>query len=45
MTVGYVGPGPRPQELETLIIRRRSLGLDTFDEIWEGTYHAANCFP
>jgi Uma2 family endonuclease len=33
--------GPRPQELETLIRRRRSLGLDTFDEIWEGTYHVA----
>jgi Uma2 family endonuclease len=33
--------GPRPVELERLIERRHALGLDTFDEIWEGTYHVA----
>jgi len=33
--------GPRPQELEALIVRRRSLGLDMFDEVWDGTYHVA----
>lgn len=33
--------GPRPQELETLIRRRQALGLDTYDEVWEGTYHVA----
>jgi Uma2 family endonuclease len=33
--------GPRPVELEQLIERRHALGLDTFDEIWEGTYHVA----
>ncbi|MEJ7845708.1 MAG: Uma2 family endonuclease [Acidimicrobiales bacterium] len=31
--------GPRPAELEALIARRRALGLDTFDEVWEGEYH------
>lgn len=33
--------GPRPEELEALIRRRRALGLDTFDEVWEETYHVA----
>jgi hypothetical protein len=33
--------GDRPAELEQLIARRRVLGLDTFDEVWEGTYHMA----
>ena len=33
--------GPRPEELEALIRRRQALGLDTFDEVWEGTYHVA----
>ena len=33
--------GARPQELDTLIRRRQTLGLDTFDEIWEGAYHVA----
>ncbi len=33
--------GDRPAELERLIVRRRALGLDTFDEVWEGTYHMA----
>jgi len=31
--------GPRPQALEALIRRRQEQGLDTFDEVWEGTYH------
>jgi len=33
--------GPRPEELESLIRRRQALGLDLFDEVWEGTYHVA----
>ena len=33
--------GPRPDELEHLIQRRRAQGLDTFDEVWEGSYHMA----
>ena len=33
--------GARPPELDELIRRRRSLGLDTFDEVWEGCYHLA----
>ncbi|MGH9106060.1 MAG: Uma2 family endonuclease [Acidimicrobiales bacterium] len=33
--------GPRPAELESLLERRRFLGLDIFDEVWEGTYHVA----
>lgn len=33
--------GDRPLELEQLIERRRALGLDRFDEVWEGDYHVA----
>lgn len=33
--------GPRPAELEALIDRRRRLGIDRFDELWEGVYHMA----
>jgi Uma2 family endonuclease len=33
--------GPRPAELEELIERRRRLGQDLYDEIWEGSYHMA----
>lgn len=33
--------GPRPPELERLIERRRELGIDLFDEVWEGSYHVA----
>lgn len=33
--------GPRPPEVEALIERRRALGLDRRDEIWEGEYHMA----
>jgi len=31
--------GERPRELEELIERRRALGLDLFDEVWDGEYH------
>lgn len=40
-TVKTVVLGPRPAELEELIARRRALGIDLFDEIWEGSYHLA----
>lgn len=33
--------GPRPAELEALIARRHALGIDLFDEMWEGSYHVA----
>lgn len=33
--------GERPPELEKLIERRRALGQDLFDEVWEGDYHMA----
>lgn len=33
--------GPRPPELEALVERRRRLGHDLFDEMWEGDYHMA----
>ena len=33
--------GPLPHELESLIARRRALGLDRYDEVWGGTYHMA----
>lgn len=33
--------GPRPQEIDALIDRRRRLGIDSFDEVWEGSYHVA----
>jgi Putative restriction endonuclease len=33
--------GPRSPELDALIARRRSLGLDTHDEVWKGEYHMA----
>lgn len=33
--------GPRPEELESLLRRRQALGLDTYDEVWEGAYHVA----
>jgi Uma2 family endonuclease len=31
--------GPPPPELQQLVQRRRSLGLDRFDEVWEGNRH------
>jgi len=33
--------GPRPAELQSLIDRRHALGIDLFDEVWEGSYHVA----
>lgn len=33
--------GQRPPELEDFLRRRRELGQDGFDEIWEGVYHVA----
>lgn len=30
--------GPRPREVEAWLERRRRLGLDRFDEVWEGRY-------
>lgn len=33
--------GPPPAELQALIERRRALGIDIFDEVWEGSYHLA----
>lgn len=33
--------GPRPAELEALLVRRRRLGLDLFDENWQGELHMA----
>ena len=43
-TIGVVKTvvlGPRPAELEALIARRHALGIDLFDELWEGSYHVA----
>lgn len=31
--------GERPRELQELIERRRALGQDLFDEVWNGDYH------
>ncbi len=31
--------GPPPAELQALIERRQALGIDIFDEVWEGSYH------
>jgi len=33
--------GERPPELEAFLARRRALGLDGHDEVWEGEYHVA----
>jgi Uma2 family endonuclease len=33
--------GPRPPELEAWLERRRSMGADRFDEVWEGRYVVA----
>ncbi|MBA3619672.1 MAG: Uma2 family endonuclease [Acidothermales bacterium] len=33
--------GERPRQLEEWLARRRELGQDRFDEVWEGEYHAA----
>ena len=31
--------GPLPGEIERFVERRKALGQDTYDEVWEGTYH------
>jgi hypothetical protein len=31
--------GPRPEELEALMERRRRAGADRFDEVWDGVLH------
>ncbi len=33
--------GERPPELEDFLARRRALGQDGHDEVWEGVYHVA----
>lgn len=33
--------GERPPELEAFLVRRRALGQDRYDEVWEGSYHVA----
>jgi hypothetical protein len=33
--------GPPPPELAALIARRHQLGLDKYDEVWDGEYHMA----
>jgi hypothetical protein len=33
--------GPLPPELSEFLDRRRALGHDLFDEVWEGVYHVA----
>ena len=33
--------GPPPPELAALIARRHELGLDRYDEVWDGEYHMA----
>ena len=30
---------PQPAEFEALLERRRQLGQDLLDEVWEGVYH------
>lgn len=31
--------GPLPAEVDDLLTRRRALGLDIYDEVWNGEYH------
>ncbi|MGI8938813.1 MAG: Uma2 family endonuclease [Iamia sp.] len=33
--------GERPPEVDAWLQRRRELGQDLFDEVWEGSYHVA----
>lgn len=33
--------GPPPAEVQSLIERRHALGIDLYDEVWEGSYHVA----
>jgi Uma2 family endonuclease len=39
LAVRTVVLGPRSPELEKLLERRRSLGQDRYDELWDGDYH------
>lgn len=39
MTTVFVGH--RPPEIESWLERRRALGQDRLDEVWEGVYHVA----
>ena len=47
MPDAYAGPvrlvllGDPPPEVEDFLARRRALGQDRFDEVWEGEYHVA----
>jgi Uma2 family endonuclease len=36
---------PPPQELEEVLTRRKALGQDGYDEVWEGDYHMAPMAP
>ena len=33
--------GALPGEIERFVERRKALGQDTYDEVWEGTYHVS----
>jgi Uma2 family endonuclease len=33
--------GERPSEVDAFLERRRALGHDRYDEVWEGSYHVA----
>lgn len=37
--------GPVPGELQALIDHRKQLSIDTFDEVWEASYHVATAAP
>jgi len=41
MTVRTVVVGDPPAEVQAWLDRRRALGQDLFDEVWEGEYHVA----
>lgn len=41
MVVRTVLLGERPAEVEDWLARRQALGLNLFDEVWEGEYHVA----
>jgi len=41
LTVKTVLLGEPPPEVEAFLARRRALGQDMFDEVWEGVYHLA----
>jgi len=39
--VSLVVLGERPPEIQSWLERRKALGQDRFDEVWEGEYHVA----